>query len=369
MKRHIHLVIIWGLVLMAALTGCRGGGANKGGGNGEGSTDPTSFAYVANSYANSISAYAINTADGGLTPITGSPFSTGDTSPRSLATDPDGKFLYALNSSKEVLVYSLDPASGSIDLIPESPFTTDNIPEKVVVDPTGDFVAVGCRYFLNISPRDPASGALSDRQSFIFAEGEELKAVSFGPTGQYLYVAVSSGSTGGIYVYAKNPDRTFTQITGSPFTTCPSPSSLAFGPNHQFLYVTSSGSTAMAFHSMESDGSLGTVTNYNLMGQTAVSLILGNFIFTNPAFKNLESLAIGDDGKLTLTGSKVTLSSNISSLAVDPTGKYLYATGWYTNDIWIISINTADGSLTQLSADPFDNGAEIRAIITVQPGN
>ena len=48
------------------------------------------FAYVANAFDNTVSAYSIG-ADGSLTPVPGSPFATG-TVPVSVAVDPSGDY-------------------------------------------------------------------------------------------------------------------------------------------------------------------------------------------------------------------------------------------------------------------------------------
>ena len=134
-------------------------------------------------------------------------------------TDVDGKFLYVANNmGHNVSVFAIDPTTGYLAPITGSPFATNYNPKKLAMCPGGGFVAVGCSYVLNIFSRDQVSGALSNRQNFTFASGEEVKEVIFDMTGNYLYVAVSPGY---IYVYGKNPDDTFAQIAGSPFATRP----------------------------------------------------------------------------------------------------------------------------------------------------
>jgi len=66
---------------------------------------------VANLTANSVSAFAIS--NGTLTPVVGSPFSTGQ-GPASLAIDPNGNFLFVTNfNGNSVAVYLIDQASVS----------------------------------------------------------------------------------------------------------------------------------------------------------------------------------------------------------------------------------------------------------------
>jgi 6-phosphogluconolactonase len=89
--------------------------------------DPTGkFAYVANLPDNTVSAYSIG-ADGSLTPVSGSPFVTGN-EPRSVAVDPTGKFAYVANErSATVSAYSTG-ADGSLTPVPGSPFATGSEP-------------------------------------------------------------------------------------------------------------------------------------------------------------------------------------------------------------------------------------------------
>src|SRR5271165_5525016 len=52
------------------------------------------YVFVANQLSNDISAFAINSADGALVAVNGSPFAAAGTTPTALAVDPNGEFLY-----------------------------------------------------------------------------------------------------------------------------------------------------------------------------------------------------------------------------------------------------------------------------------
>ncbi|HEY6822902.1 MAG TPA: hypothetical protein VI195_00560, partial [Steroidobacteraceae bacterium] len=79
------------------------------------------FAYIAAFNlidAGVVWAFAIEPASGALTPVAGSPFSSGDET-HSLAVHPSGRFLYAANrgggngaNARTISVYSIDPSSG-----------------------------------------------------------------------------------------------------------------------------------------------------------------------------------------------------------------------------------------------------------------
>lgn len=88
------------------------------------------FLYAFNLNGNSISAFAINSSTGALTPVNGSPFAGQDsiyqTSPTvatqgPIAIDPSGNFLYALCFDSEVAFYQIDQESGALSIPAGSP--------------------------------------------------------------------------------------------------------------------------------------------------------------------------------------------------------------------------------------------------------
>src|ERR1017187_3052002 len=77
--------------------------------------------FVVSGFVGGIAVYRVNTADGTLSSVAGSPFSlpwaTG------VASDPKGQFIYAANpASNSVSAYSLDPSTGALAAVPGSPF-------------------------------------------------------------------------------------------------------------------------------------------------------------------------------------------------------------------------------------------------------
>ena len=90
------LSAIGGLALLSALVlGCNGFFSDDDDGGG-GVT--ARFVYVANSGSNNISGFVANTTTGALTAATNSPYTAG-TSPESVGSDDQGRFLFAANSA------------------------------------------------------------------------------------------------------------------------------------------------------------------------------------------------------------------------------------------------------------------------------
>jgi DNA-binding beta-propeller fold protein YncE len=57
------------------------------------------FVFVANSGSNNVSAFKVNTTNGGLTSVSGSPF-IAHTTPAAITVDPAGKFVFVANKSR-----------------------------------------------------------------------------------------------------------------------------------------------------------------------------------------------------------------------------------------------------------------------------
>ena len=102
---------------------------------------PSLSAAPASAGGDSVSVYSIG-PDGNLTAIAGSPFTAGS-KPDSVAVDPKGRFVYAVNGggSNNVSAFSIAPGGG-LTPVPGSPFPAENLPSSVVVDPTARFVYV-----------------------------------------------------------------------------------------------------------------------------------------------------------------------------------------------------------------------------------
>ena len=100
------------------------------------------YAYVANQTAGTISAFSIDSANGFLTPVAGSPFASAGTAPVALAVDPDGAFLYvANNTSNSVGVFAINDATGALT-VTDFAVVAGISPAALCVDPTGRYFYV-----------------------------------------------------------------------------------------------------------------------------------------------------------------------------------------------------------------------------------
>src|SRR5271166_2265023 len=78
------------------------------------------FVYVVNASDGDVSAFTINSANGTLTPIAGTPFPA-DRKPSGIVVDPSGAFVYVCNSnSSDVSNYTVDPKLGTLTLVKQT---------------------------------------------------------------------------------------------------------------------------------------------------------------------------------------------------------------------------------------------------------
>jgi hypothetical protein len=132
--------------------------------------DPTGkFAYVANSFGNSVSAYSID-ANGALTPVTGSPFAAGSESVR-VTVNPTGKFAYVANLGDNTISAYRIGSNGALTPVKGSPFAAGGGTESVTVDPTGQFAYVGSEIDGVFAYSIGANGALTPVPGSPFAAG------------------------------------------------------------------------------------------------------------------------------------------------------------------------------------------------------
>jgi 6-phosphogluconolactonase len=190
-----------------------------------------------------ISGFAVDSATGVLSPLAGSPF-PGQTFPggggvESLAVHPAGTFLYASGFFMGITGYAVDTASGDLTELSGSPFIPGGtfFNSTLVVHPSGKFLYMadsdvdGVRVFPIAS--DGSLGA--EIAGSPFASGTGAKDISLDPGGKFAYV-INDGDTN---VTAFSVNATSGEITlVGHFDTGISPFALTVDSSGKFLYVT-----------------------------------------------------------------------------------------------------------------------------------
>src|SRR6185437_11003446 len=169
-----------------------------------------------------IFAFAVNSTDGSLAPVAGSPFAVGaNSTPTGLAVHPSGHFLYASDGANNaVLAFSLQ--NGALSPLSGSPFAAGTQPSALTTDPSGTelFVANAGSNDVSAFVVDSNSGAIGQISGSPFPTGGRGPGF-VSATGAFVYVA--DQTTNDIAAFAIGNKGELTAVAGSPFSVPVSP--------------------------------------------------------------------------------------------------------------------------------------------------
>ena len=370
------------LLLSLALTGCGKGNARFFQG-GPPPPPSTEFLY-GSTLVGVVATEQIDTTSGALSIAAQTSGSNGT----SIIASSSGGFLYAVDpSAMGVDGYSV-ASSGAISAIGGSPFAASGAAgglQAVAIDSTGKYLyAIGATasggsgtgvvvaYSINTT-----TGALTLLSGSPFAAGKSPVALAADPKGPFLYV---SDSTIGVLGFSISSSGALTPITMSP----PAAGGLdmAITPNGTYLYSVDDASLVSAYSINSTTGVLKAVAGSPFSFQAGSGLVaskvivdpLGRFVYAYNTVGNPSTIAgftiNSGTGVLTaVSGSPFTAGSvtvAVASLAIEPTGKYLYAScGGGNCGILGFSMNASTGALTQLTGSPFNSQVTIGSMTTV----
>jgi 6-phosphogluconolactonase len=270
------------------------------------------YAYAADTAGN-ISAFSVNSTTGSLTALPSSPFSVG-TNLTSIAIDPTGSFLYAIDSaSNTIAAFTINSSTGALTSVAGSPFASSpgagSGHENLVIDPTGHFLYAAGETLLGYTI-NTSTGALSPVAGSPFAPGENLRAITVTPSGPFLISAgYSAPLTSLVYMYFLNESTGALRSVAAGTQNGISFTSLAVNPTGNFLYVADNG--------------------------------IGS--------NNIEAFAINSSsGALTAVPGSPYPVNNPTSLVVDPSGGTLYAGG---GGIYEFTLSPTTGALTAIGGN------------------
>lgn len=217
-------------------------------------TPDKQFAYQANSWGNSISAFKVTA--GALQLITTLPLP----SPLAIAVDPTQHFLYVLTeaSPNPVFGFAIQP-DGTLVSVPGIAFgdlgvtqTAYPYPGQFVIDPSGTylFIANGANNSVSVFRLDPSTGALNSTSTgspFAFTEGVAPATVTLDPSGKFVFVVYTGSCTIGSFALNLTPNSVALTPAGFYSTGGVIPSTqVATDPSGAYLFVGNTGSANIA---------------------------------------------------------------------------------------------------------------------------
>jgi DNA-binding beta-propeller fold protein YncE len=345
--------------------------------------------YVVNS-SGTISTFAIG-PDGELTPTGGTAILGG---PRGIAITPDGRSAYVLDSAAAtILAFAVDD-NGTLTQI-GSPVETD--PEA-----TGPFPQClpeletsrnPCPFGLAIAPdgrRVYVANVLSNTIT-IFAithdrtlrrmgspvpAGGSPRGLALSADGDRLYVALRFTDAIAVFAVSRNgaldmlgpPSRLAgcQPSRGDPPQPECSPMFVAIAPSGRWLYTSNQASGDISAFAIGADGMLRPITGRVAAGGRPEGLAIspdGRFLYASSIDANAVSgFAIGADGRLSSLGAVATCNEAQTPAAcgaiatvVTPDGKALYAVNTFSHEVASFVVGD-DGTLKALPGSPMSSG-------------
>ena len=295
--------------------------------------------------------------------------------PSFLATDPSGRFLYAVNeignydgkNAGSVSAYSIDPSGGSLKFL-NKVTSKGTIPCHLVVDKTGKCLIVANYGSGSVAafPIKP-DGSLGEASAFVQHEGSGVNTRQKGPHAHMVqlsadnrFILVPDLGADQVITYRLDPAKgsLVAEPTATHGTPGLGPRHLAFNPQGKFDYlINEMGSAVTAFRFNASSGRLTPLQTISTLPKEFAGTNNSAEIEVHPSGKFVYASNRGDNsiamfsadtktGRLTATGRVPTGGKTPRNFTIDPTGAYLLAANQDSGTILTFRIDQATGKLT-----------------------
>lgn len=350
------------------------------GGNSSANSTPTgqpggaaSHAYVSN-YDNglgqTLTGYAVASTNGNLLPFDLSAIKV-PTGPTSLATASQGKYIYVGSQSGLISAFTIDSVAGGLTQIGGSPYGAGKQVSFLAVDSSSQYLFSVDTASNTVWPFTIAatSGVLtpvpsSDKvPSYGVTPGPPISA-TVDPMVKNLYVAMGAAGT---EVFHINSGALVDAGTVAPPSGTKS-EFVAIERTGRFAYIADGTGSVAAYSIDQSTGLLTWLATTALSsGDLPTSLALapsGKYLYAaNQGANTVSQLALQSDGTLVSLGADVPAGGNPSAMAIDSAATFLYVVNQGSNTVSIYRISALNGTLTVQA--PADTGPSPSSIVTI----
>jgi 6-phosphogluconolactonase (cycloisomerase 2 family) len=278
------------------------------------------FLYASAYNQTSAYAYSIDPNTGSLSPINGSPFPFpggvgGNSGP--LAIGPGGKFLFYSNATGEIATFLIDQVTGALSPNSGGTQQDDNQPVQMVVHHSGRFLFTSNHSDpsgggFSVFSIDATTGGLSPvaGSPFTFSLNSGPFGVAVHSNGKYLYSPLANPK-GLAALEINGTTGALTAIQGSPFANQEYADSLVPDPLGKYLYV--------------GNFSLGSVSAYSIDSTTGALTQIPAPPPTGPVYPgpSVEAMAVDPSGKFLFASGNGVIAGEIQSYAIDSTSGML----------------------------------------------
>jgi 6-phosphogluconolactonase (cycloisomerase 2 family) len=335
---------------------------------------PPELLFVA-TYLGGLSTFTVDGSSGRLDPAH-APYDVG-AQLYALAVHPSGRFAYATDLRGTLIGYAVTRGTGTLAHLWDAPITIGTAAIAAAIDPAGRFLYVGDEQSFHVFAIDPTTGALDEIQRSPFDIGGRPSTIAFHPSGRFLFSSFGSigpESHGGIRIFGIDPTSGApAEVASSPFIT----DNVRGGgtvvhPSGKFLYV---GSFKLYGFRIDQDtGALDALSGFPLGGgnsdSTAIDVALdpeGKHLYATDFVGKLYGYRIDAATGMLLDdvpNSPFDAGTLPYSLAIDPTGRFVYVGNDDVNQLSIFSRDPATGALAPAGAPITVNGLQPEIVVT-----
>jgi 6-phosphogluconolactonase len=274
--------------------------------------------YACNSVSNSVAAFDIET-DGSLTTIPGSPFPSLGNAPNGIAINSGGSRLFVANQNSNTVGVMDIASNGALTHVLGSPFSVASRPVDLAIDTANSLLFASHNLLGSVGVYTiGVGGSLTPIVGSPFTSGGGVRGLDVNAARTRLYSANGSGTVAGFDIAVGGA---LSGVPGSPFTAGTGPIDVLLHPAQSVVYVSNSTSSNISVYSFDGFGTLSAVAG--------------------------SPFASGGDGT--------------SGLVIDADNNRLYAINGgasFTPSRDVSAYDIAlDGSLTAIVGSPFATGA------------
>ena len=256
------------------------------------------------------------------------------------------RFAYGANASDWSLTqYLVDPLTGQLSH--NGNLATNVYPVALIVHPSGRFVLSLSMTddTLSVYRIDPVNGHLGEiTQSPFPTHARSPFSISIHPSGRFVYVSARVGQILAFRFDEQN--GVLTPVPGSPFASQRRPRSVKVHPSGRFLYASNAYDNSITAYAIDQTSG-------------ALSPLPGSPYGTGEEGDLAPELLRTLDAPPEAGGIPYTL-------AIHPSGRFLYVTNWLGASLSLFAINAQSGALTPLKGNPMRTGSSPYAV-TVHP--
>jgi 6-phosphogluconolactonase (cycloisomerase 2 family) len=262
------------------------------------------------------------------------------------------RVLYAVSpTSNQVATYSLS-GMGAIG----SSVSAGTTPLALAVHPSGKFVYTANFGSNSISLLTAQSNGSLGSTSTTTDTGLRPVSIAIDASGKYLYTADQAGES----ISAFTIDSSSGALTslGGPYAIGFTPSAMTLSPSGDLLFVAAQGYVLVFTVS----GGTPTFVTYYAAAIFPTSLAVDpseKFLYIADIYNNtIDAFTIGSGGVLTaVSGSPFSVGGGQpQSLAIDSSGTYLFSANHSTDNVSVLKIDSTTGALSLISGAPFAAG-------------